>query len=360
MTSIIPVLILTPMLMSDVLTRHLQALGANVHIRAAPDVESQGPDALLHLDLDGASAVFVVEIKTRSPYPSEVPALDRARDRLAQFGTPLLRAPFISVGEGEALSAHGWSWADGQGNFDLRSGAIRLRQRLPRAGTPPPKRGLPRAGGGLTVVRALIAHPRYFTDPRLTQDRLASAAGITQARVAQVMAQLRETGLVESRFGSSDEDRARLLDAFLDQYAGPGGEEAYFYTLKPLKDVAKKLRKQSPAAAWPGAISADVGPDLIAPHRSPTVLIVYIRSTGTIEPSGLVSAEGRGDANVIVRVPRDSSAFGPDALPFVRPIDAAKVRLADPAQMIWDLHQLGGEDRVEAADRLRQWVLTSR
>jgi len=348
------------MLIGDALIRHLQALGAKVHIRAAPGVESQGPDALLHLDLDGATAIFVVETKSRSPYPSEVPALDRARDRLAQLGTPLLLAPSISVGEGEALSERGWSWADGQGNFDLRSGAMRLRQRLPRTGAPPPKTGLPRAGGGLTVVRALIAYPRYFTDPRLTQDRLAAAAGITQARVAQVMAQLRETGLVESRFGSSDEDRARLLDAFLDQYAGPGGEEAYFYTLEPLRDVAKKLRKPSLAAAWPGAISADVGPDLIAPLRSPTVLIAYIRSPGTLELSGLVSAEGRGDANVIVRVPRDSSAFGPDALPLVRPIGATKVRLADPGQMIWDLHQLSGEDRVEAVDRLRQWVLTSR
>ena len=348
------------MLIRDALIQHLQALGARVIIRAAPGAKSQAPDALLNLDLDGATAIFVVENRARSPYPSEVPALDRARDRLSQLGTPLLLAPFISVGEGEALSAHGWSWADGQGDFDLRSGTIRLKQRLPRTGASPRRTGLPRAGGGLAVVRALIAYPRYFTDPRLTQDRLAAVVGVTQARVAQVMAQLREARLAQSRLGSSDEDRARLLDAFLDQYAGPGGEEAYFYTLEPLKDIGKKLRRPSLAAAWPGAISADVGPDLIAPLRSPTVLIAYIRSPGTLEPSGLVAAEGRGDANVVVRVPRDSSVFGPDALPLIWPLDATKVRLADPAQMIWDLHHLGGEDRVEAADRLRQWVLTSR
>jgi hypothetical protein len=346
--------------MTQELTRQLRALGANVDVRTAPTDGPQGPDAVLHVDLDGATAVFALEAKARSPYPSEVPRLDRTRHRLAYLGTPLLLAPFISVGEGEALSAHGWSWADGQGNFDLRSGTIRLRQRLPRTAVPPPRTGLPRAGGGLAVVRALIAHARYFTDPRLTQDRLAAAAGISQARVAQVMAQLREAGLVASKLGSSDEDRARLLDAFLDQYAGPSGEEAYFYTLEPLKDVAQRLRKPSFAAGWPGAISADVGPDLIAPLRSPTVLIAYVKSPGTLEPSGLVAAQGRGDANVIVRAPRDSSVFGPDALPIIRPIDDTNVRLADPAQMIWDLHQLGGEDRVEAADRLREWVLTSR
>jgi hypothetical protein len=341
------------MLMADELTQQLQALGAKVDVRTTD--EPPGPDALLHIDLDGATAVFALEAKTRSPYPSEIPALDRRRDQLAHLGTPLLLAPFISAGEGEALSAHGWSWADGQGNFDLRSGTIRLRQRLPRTAVSPPKAGLPRAGGGLAVVRALIAQPRYFTDARLTQDRLAAATRITQARVAQVMAQLREAGLVVS----NDEDRARLLDAFLEQYAGPGGEEAYFYTLEPLRDVAKRLRKPSFAEAWPGAISADVGPDLIAPLRSPTVLIAYVKSPATLEPSGLVAAEGRGDANVIVRATRDSSVFGPDALPIVQPIDDTNVRLADPAQMIWDLLQLGGEDRAEAADRLRQWVLTS-
>jgi hypothetical protein len=359
LTIISHVLILPDVLITEELVRHLQVLGAKVHIRAG-SAEPQAPDALLHFELDGTRAVFVVEVKTRPPYPSEVAALDRTRERLAQLGTPLLLAPYVSVGVGEALSAHGWSWADGQGNFDLRSGTIRLRQRLPRTAATPPRTGLPRAGGGLAVVRALIARPRYFTDPRLTQDRLAAAAGITQARVAQVTAQLREADLVESKLGSSDEDRARLLDAFLDQYAGPGGEETYFYTLEPLRDVAKSLRKPSFAAAWPGAISADVGPDLIAPLRSPTILIVYVKTPGALELEGLVPAEGRADANMIVRAPRDSSVFGSDALPIVRPIDGTSVRLADPAQMIWDLHQLGGEDRVQAADRLRQWVLTSR
>ncbi len=31
--------------------------------------------------------------------------------------------------------------------------------------------------------------------------------------------------------------------------------------------------------------------------------------------------------------------------------------LADPVQQIWDLHDLGGADRVEAADRLTAAVL---
>lgn len=33
------------------------------------------------------------------------------------------------------------------------------------------------------------------------------------------------------------------------------------------------------------------------------------------------------------------------------------IPLVDPVQQIWDLHDLGGEDRAEAADRLRRAVL---
>jgi hypothetical protein len=48
---------------------------------------------------------------------------------------------------------------------------------------------------------------------------------------------------------------------------------------------------------------------------------------------------------------------------FPVPLWAAEVRdvevgLADATQMIWDLHDLGGADRLEAAGKLREWLLT--
>ena len=38
----------------------------------------------------------------------------------------------------------------------------------------------------------------------------------------------------------------------------------------------------------------------------------------------------------------------------------ASIPLADPVQMIWDLQDLGGADRAEAAGKLRQWLLNRR
>jgi hypothetical protein len=34
------------------------------------------------------------------------------------------------------------------------------------------------------------------------------------------------------------------------------------------------------------------------------------------------------------------------------------VPLTDPLQQIWDLENLGGADRIEAAERMREWLLT--
>lgn len=76
-----------------------------------------------------------------------------------------------------------------------------------------------------------------------------------------------------------------------------------------------------------------------------------------IDPSdlGLTQAQGRHDANVIMRTPRDRSVFPVPAL--AAQVHGRDVPLADPLQQIWDLQDLGGADRIEAAGRLRQWLL---
>jgi hypothetical protein len=70
---------------------------------------------------------------------------------------------------------------------------------------------------------------------------------------------------------------------------------------------------------------------------------------------GLVEAQGRHDANVILRMPADRSVF--PVPPLAAGLRGAQIPLADPSQMIWDLQDLGGADRLEAAGRLRAWLL---
>ena len=84
-------------------------------------------------------------------------------------------------------------------------------------------------------------------------------------------------------------------------------------------------------------------------------MILYVRQLLDTDRLGLVDAEGRHDANVIVRTPDDVSVFPTSVL--VADVDGVDVPLADPTQQVWDLQDLGGADRLEAAGRLREWLL---
>jgi hypothetical protein len=88
------------------------------------------------------------------------------------------------------------------------------------------------------------------------------------------------------------------------------------------------------------------------------MVILYAQHTIDEQELGLVEAHGPNDANVIVREPADRSVFRDS--PLVVSVGDVHVHLADEAQLIWDLQELGGADRLEAAGTLREWLLTRR
>jgi hypothetical protein len=162
-------------------------------------------------------------------------------------------------------------------------------------------------------------------------------------------------GLVDSAGrGRWQPRREELLDRFVAEYPGPGGSEDYFYTLDPPTELAVRLA-QKRARRHRIAVSADIGPDLIRPWRRPSVLILYTDAALDAADLDSVDATGMSDANVIVRMPADQSVFPASKLE--GEFRGARIPLADPVQMIWDLHDLGGTDRAEAAGKLRQWLL---
>ena len=121
-------------------------------------------------------------------------------------------------------------------------------------------------------------------------------------------------------------DREALLDRFLSEYRGPGGSERYLYSLDAPNEVAARAAKQSEAKSL--AVSADVGPDLLLAWRRPSVVIIYVRQLLDLDRLGLVDAQGRHDANVIVRNPDDASVF--PTHPLVAELDGVEFPLADP------------------------------
>lgn len=334
--------------------RWLRKSGLKVEDRATADWADAGADAILDVAAEDHGTRFAVQVKRRAPYPHEVEQLGRSWHELAGQGHPLMVAPFISEPLGSILTKVGWSWADDQGNFDLRAPGLLLRQRRTATVPAPKRRSLPRGSGSFAVIRALVA----FSDgedeePGATT--LAAQAGISQPRASQVLRHLHDLNLVErSGHGRWRPHREALLDRFLAEYPGPGGSEQYCYSLDSPIDVAIRASEESPPRRSIVA-SADVGPDLIVPWRRPSLVILYAKRV--IDPSslGLIDAQGRHDANVIVRMPDDQSVFPGHAL--IAQVHGSDVLLADPLQQIWDLQDLGGADRLEAAGRLRQWLL---
>jgi hypothetical protein len=334
------------------MVRSLREAGVSVRQLKAPRIGNGGADAILAVEVNGVRARFAAESKSRAPYPGELPAINRKQAALAAYGVPLLVVPFVSESSGDALTEVGWSWGDEHGNFDLRAPGLVLRQRN-TASPPAPRRTiLPRGSGSSAIIRTLIS-PRQ-DDAGIGATALAALAQVSQPRASQVLRQLHGLGLVD-RAGHSrwQPRREELLDRFVDEYPGPGGSENYFYSLDPPAEFAVRLAQDK--ARHHIAVSADVGPDLIRPWRRPGVLILY--ADATLDAADLygVDAAGRSDANVIVRIPADQSVF--PARKLEGEFKGARIPLADPVQMIWDLHDLGGADRAEAAGKLRQWLL---
>jgi hypothetical protein len=337
------------------IVRWLREAGLAVDLQSARANPDAGADAVLVIRGGDHTARFAAQTRQRAPYPNELPSLGRLWQMASSLGVPLLTAPFIPEPVGKALTAHGWSWADEQGDFDLRAPGLLFRQR--RVTTPPKtvRKTLPRGAGSFAIIRSLI---RFGEDDEeeASATALARQARVSQPRASQVLAQLLSQDLVEKTAdGRWKPRRAELLERLLAEYPGPGGSSLYFYGLDSPTEVAVR------AARILGdhvVVSADVGPDVVAPWRRPSTVILYV--TDLVDPHdlGVVEAQGSHDANTIVCMPADRSVFPEQALTTV--VYGAEMWLADPAQMIWDLLRLGGSDRSEAADKLRTWLLTRR
>lgn len=292
------------------------------------------------------------EVKGRAPYPNEVEDLESLRLQLKALGEPLLVAPFITIGTGERLAEAEWSWADLEGNLHLRAPGLLVHRRRPRLTRQVSPKSLPQGTGGLGIIRALLSFVEGEAEP-LDATGLANQAGVTQPRASQVLGRLRDLNLVRKRDGYWWPEREAVLDRFLSEYRGPGGTESYFYSLAEPSEVAIRATKDT-TPPYPILVSADVGPDLYAPWLRPRVVILYSRADSALADVGLVEAMGRADANVIVRQPQDLSVFTHST---VGTLGGEQIPVVDVAQMIWDLEHLGETDRLEAAGKLRKWLL---
>lgn len=204
--------------------------------------------------------------------------------------------------------------------------------------------------GTSAIVRALVA-----ADTPMTQVDLAALVGVSQPRVSQVLAQLSTASAVAAQPDGYVGHRQRLIELYIDRHKPAFLDaEAAWYGLAPMSEQVQQVCAVAAADRARIAFSADFAPDLLAPWRHPTIAVVYTDSALDLTSAGLVPAESRADATIIIRHTSDTTLLSPFE-PW--PSRVAGTPLTDPVQQVWDLHDLGGADRVEAADRLTVEVI---
>jgi hypothetical protein len=204
--------------------------------------------------------------------------------------------------------------------------------------------------GTSAIVRALVA----AAGP-VSQVELATMVGVSQPRVSQVLAHLGRLSAVSTRATGYVGRKATLIDLYLAHHRpGQATSEMPWYSVRPLRAQVDELCALAGRRSVSCAVSADLAPDLLAPWRHPTLTVVYTDAALALEDAGFVPAEGRADATVLVRHTSDPTLLVASGL-WVESVEG--LPLTDPLQQMWDLHDLGGGDRREAADRLRRAIL---
>ena len=199
-------------------------------------------------------------------------------------------------------------------------------------------------------MRLLIA-----ADEPLTQVAIAEAVGVTQPRASQVLKRLAQDNAVTISVRGYRGKRGRLLDLYLRNTRPHLVEpERYWYSTRSLTDQARRIVQTARRADIRIAFSADLAPDLLVPWRHPTLTVVYANEQLHLEDARLVPAEGRADASILLRCTSDPTLLTVNK-PWPAMVD--RIPLADPVQQWWDLRELGGEDRHEAANRLRRAII---
>jgi hypothetical protein len=171
---------------------------------------------------------------------------------------------------------------------------------------------------------------------------MAERLGVSQARVSQILHSV-ELAAINSDATSF---RTHLVGLYLRHHLPEIASETVWFGLADQESQAERVVALLRSQGLPVVVSADIAPDFLAPWYSPTLTVVYTDVETDLRKAGLVPATARGDASLILRAVKDVSLLEPWES------TATSIPLAHPLQQIWDLRDLGGEDRAEAAERL--------
>ena len=179
----------------------------------------------------------------------------------------------------------------------------------------------------------------------INQVALARDLQVSQPRISQILRLLANHD-IDIEHLDDPEQRRRLVDLYVLHHRPYAVSESLFYGLDPVYEQVRQVIEAAFRQDVRMTVSADLAPDLIAPWRTPRLTVVYAEASVDLEPSLFVPAIARGEATLLIRHVSDDSLLAPWTTS--RP----DIPIIHPVQQVWDLYDLGGEDRIEAAERL--------
>ena len=190
----------------------------------------------------------------------------------------------------------------------------------------------------------LVRHLAVDAEP-INQVALARDLQVSQPRISQILRLLANHD-IDIEHLDDPEQRRRLVDLYVRYHRPNAVSESLFYALDPAYEQVRQVIEAANRQDVRVAVSADLAPDLVAPWRTPTLTVVYTEASLNLEPSLFVPALARGEATLLIRHVSDDSLLAP------WPTNRPDIPIVHPVQQMWDLYDLGGEDRIEAAERL--------
>ena len=256
--------------------------------------------------------------------------------------TGLLVVPRATQRTVDAAAVEGWNIVTDAGLYSVRVGRHTIASR-PLVDDSPTR---VRSWTLFLLVRQLLAGPpapiRAF----------AAMIDRPPPQMSLVFRTLTDSGVVErGDDGYGPTDWWWLLEWWLTYYPGPGLDITYWASPKDLTTQARDVvAKLGPDQA---AVSGDVGADLLAPWREPTLAVVYAKQDVLLGDIGFRLVGNAQKATMAVCVPDDPGVW------LRHPWVVDGLPLADPAQIMCDVADGPEPDRSEAVDRLVE-ALTSR
>lgn len=199
------------------------------------------------------------------------------------------------------------------------------------------------------LVRALASREYSAT---LSQVKLAELLGVSQPRISQILALLREAGVEACT--DSPSVRLKLIDLYVEHHRPAQAVRTFWFRLDSQRDQIERIAALARRRRIKMTVSADFAPDVLRAWRVPTRTAVYVHSStdpSFLDRADFVRAPALGESSIVVVQTPDESLLVPWAT------RRTSVPLAHPVQQIWDLVNFGGVDRMEAAEHLKAAII---